>query len=56
MKRISVNVKLEVIQKTALLGTGQQRYQGKYCPCKKKEKRRLGPMVNCCNTLPSQGL
>ena len=31
---------------------GQQRYQGKYCPGKKKGKRDLGPVVTCCNPLP----
>ena len=51
MERIGVNVTLEVIQITALLGTAK-RYQGKYCPCKKKEKRDLGPVVTCCNPLP----
>ena len=50
VKRIGVNVRLEVIHKTALLG--QQKYQRKYCSCKKKEKRDLGPVVTCCNPLP----
>ena len=50
MKRIGVNVRLEVIQKTALLGTAK--ILRKYCPCKKKEKRDLGPVVTCCNPLP----
>ena len=50
VKQIGVNVRLEVIHKTALLR--QQTYQRKYCPCKKKEKRDLGPVVTCCNPLP----
>ena len=53
MKRISVKVRLEVIQKKQHCW-GQQRYLGKYCPCKQKEKRVLGPVVTCCNR--SKGL
>ena len=49
MKRIGVNVRLEVIQKTALLGTAK--ILRKYCPCKKKEKRDLGHVATCCNPL-----
>ena len=47
MKRIGVNVwswKLSRKQHC----WGQQRY----CPCKKKEKRDLGPMETCCYPLP----
>ena len=33
MKRIGVKVRLEVIEKTASLGTAKI-YLGKYCPCK----------------------
>ena len=50
MKRIGVNVRLEVIQKTALLGTAKmlrkvlsQEEEGKYRP---------GTRVTCCNPLP----
>ena len=50
VKRIGVNVGLEVIQKTALLGTAK--ILRKYCPCKKKEKRDLGLVATCCNLLP----
>ena len=49
MKRIGVNVGLEVIQKTASLGTAK--ILRKYCPCKKKEKRDLGHVATCCNPL-----
>ena len=47
MKRIGVKVKLSRKQHC----WGQQRYLGKYCPCKQKEKRVLGPVVTCCNPL-----
>ena len=50
MRRIGVKVRLAVSRKQHCWG--QQRYQGKYCPCKKKEKRDLGPVVTCCNPLP----
>ena len=52
IKRIGVNVRLEGIQKTTLLGTAE--ILGEYCPCKKKEKRDLGSVVTCYN--PSKGL
>ena len=45
MKRIGVNVKFEVIQKTTLLGTAK--ILRKKLSCKKKEKRDLGPAVTC---------
>ena len=40
MKRIGVNVRLEVIEKTALF------------PVRKKEKRDMGPVVTRRNPLP----
>ena len=46
MKRIGVNERLEVIQKTALLGTAKIVKKAK-----KMEKRDLGPVVTCCNPL-----
>ena len=50
MKRIGVEVSLEFIQKTALLGTAQ--ILRKVLSCNIKEERDLGPMVTCCNPLP----
>ena len=41
MKRIGVNVRLEVIQKTAFWGTAKILKKSN-CPCKTKEKRDLG--------------
>ena len=51
VKRIGVNVRLEVVQKTALLGTAKilRKVLSLY---RKKEKRELGPVVTCCNLLP----
>ena len=49
MKRIGVNVRLEVIQKRALLGSAK--ILRKVLSRKKKEKRDLGPVVSCCNPL-----
>ena len=37
MKQIGVKVSLQVVQKTALLGTAKI-VKKKYCPCKKKEE------------------
>ena len=52
MKRIGVNVRLKVIQKTTLLGAAKILRKVQYCPCKKKEKRDLVTAVTCCNPLP----
>ena len=47
-----MNVKLEVIQKTALLGTAKiLRIKVLSLYLKRKEKRDLGPVVTCCNPL-----
>ena len=51
MKRIGVNMTLEVIQKTVLLGAAKI-FKNKNCLCKKKEKRDLGSVVTCCNPPP----
>ena len=49
MKRICVNVNLEAIQKTALLGTAK--ILRKVLSCNRKEKRDLGSVLTCCNPL-----
>ena len=46
MKRLGVNVWLEVIQKTALLGTVKDTKESTV------PVGRIGPVVTCCNTLP----
>ena len=47
-----MNVKLEVIQKTALLGTAKiLRIKVVSLYLKRKEKRDLGPVVTSCNPL-----
>ena len=48
MNKTGVNVRLEVLQKTALLGTAKilRKMQSL------QDKRDMGPMVTCCNPLP----
>ena len=33
----------------SIVGDSEDTIKGKYCPCEKKEKRDLGPMVTCCD-------
>ena len=50
MKRIGVNVWLEVIQKTTLLWTAK--ILRKVLSLYEQRKERLEPVVTCCNPLP----
>ena len=45
-------MRLEVIQKTALLGTACKDTKESTVPVRRRKRRDLGPVVTCCNPLP----